>query len=509
MAKVSLIVYTNKINIIGVRSLSAFLKYKGHDARIIYMLTPYHKYYGYFTDHLYEQVVSACIDSDLIGFSLTSNYHLEAVKGTKIISKLGKTIAWGGIHPTLFPEKCIKEVDIVFRGESEEAILELVEAISQKKDYSNIKNLWVRILDDRGGEIIKKNPLRQTIKNLDTIPFCDSDYESHLIADEDALKPVTHDLMKKYMTSGNTWDGRIDYYISTSRGCPFHCTYCCNNGLLSLYGGVQIRKRSAENVVREIEEVLKKYSFINFIFLTDEELFVQSKDFMKEFAELYKKRIGLPLKAEFAPSSFNEEKFKLLIDAGMVECHVGVQSGSDSTNKELYQRNIKIEKIYKILEIIKSYKDYLNKCYVHILVYNEMETEDSTRKTFEFVSNIGLFFDITFFPIVYFPGTHLFEKAKELKIIKEDDYLLYLANSGWDQLKGIGRADYYTVCFMFLYRIRKKFGLSERVSKIFYKIFTNRVISPYLKNRIAMSFLIKLYKLSFGANLISRVKKAG
>src|SRR3989338_4228767 len=495
MAKVSLIFYTYQINTVGITSLSGFLKNKGHQVQIIYMLAPYDRFLDIFSDALYAQVLEACKDSDLIGLSVTSNYHLEAVKATKILKKLNKPIVWGGVHPTLFPEGCIKEVDIISRGESEEALFELVECISQKKDYSDIKNLWVCLNDTDANKVIKRNPLRPLFESLDNLPYPDIDFQSHLIAEGGNLKSITPELMRKYMTSGNTWEGRIDYYVATSRGCPYRCAYCCNNGLQNLYGVVRSRRKSPENVVREIDRVLKIHPFINYIFLSDEDLFAQPLDFIKQFTELYKSKIKLPFKIEFTPSAFNEEKFKLLVDAGAVECLIGVQTACDKTNKEMYERNIRVDRVCQVLNIIKSYKDRIKVCHVHLIVCNEMEPESSTRETLDFVNRIDHFFNIRFFPLVHFPGTALYERAKKAGIVKEDSYLLYLANAGLNQIEEIHRADYYTVCFMIIYLLKRSHSL-RRFHKIFYAICTNRLVSSIGRNKIFTKFLIAMY-LSF------------
>ncbi|MDD4910440.1 MAG: radical SAM protein [Candidatus Omnitrophica bacterium] len=492
MAKVSLIFYTYQLNTVGITSLSAYLKARGHQAQIIYMLSPYDRFLDIFPDSVYEQVMDACSDSDLIGLSVTSNYHLEAAKATKKIRKLGKPIVWGGVHPSLFPEGCIKEADIISRGESEEALLELMERVSRGEDYSDIKNLWVRTHDGNGNEAIKENPLRPLLKDLDSLPYPDNDFQSHLIVEEGALKRITPELMKKYMTSGNTWGGRIDYYVATSRGCPYRCAYCCNNGLQQLYGGISSRRKSAENVIREIEAVLKRHPFINYIFLSDEDLFAQPLDFIKQFAGLYKSRINLPFKIEFTPSAFNEDKFKLLVDAGAVECLIGVQTACDRTNRDMYQRHMKIEKVYEVLEVIRSYKDKVRSCFVHLIVCNEMEPASSTRETLDFVHRIDPFFNIRFFPLVHFPGTALYEMARKAGLIKEDTYLRYLAGAGLNQLEEIHRADYYTVCSMIIYFMKRSHSL-RRFHNAFYRFFTNRLVVFIGRRRVFTRLLASSY----------------
>lgn len=492
MANVALIVYSYQLNVIGVRSLCAYLKSKGHKARIFFMLTQADTFKDIYSEKEYDQVLDRCRGVDIVGLSITSNFHAEAVRLTKKLKNIGKPVVWGGIHPTLFPEECMKEVDIISQGESEEALLELVEAVEFGRDISRIQNLWVRTAN---GEIIR-NPARPLIHDLDTIPYCDIDYEDHFALDEGELKPITPDLMKKHMRSYNSWGGRIDYYISTSRGCPHHCTYCCNDGLQELYGtGGFIRKRSAANVIRELEEVIRRYPFINYTFLTDEELLVQKMDFIVEFCRLYKEKIKLPLKGEFSPASFKEDKFKILLDAGMAECHLGIESGSDVTNNAIYKRGSHIERIHRILAFIMQNSSRLKVCYLHLIVHNPMEKKESTKDTFLFVASIDNFFDVTFFPLVFFPGTTLYKMALEAGHVKQMSYADTLANASWSELGEVYRADYFTIMTFMLYHIKRKFKLSRGVSMMFYHLFSNPLLSALLSFRPFTRVIIGFYVL--------------
>ena len=90
-------------------------------------------------------------NTDLIGISLRASAYLKvAISITEYIKRFLKIpIVWGGLHPTLVPEKCIEFADIVCRGEGEYPLLELVDNISKQKEIDNIPNLWIR----RGKEI--------------------------------------------------------------------------------------------------------------------------------------------------------------------------------------------------------------------------------------------------------------------------------------------------------------------------------------------------------------------
>jgi radical SAM superfamily enzyme YgiQ (UPF0313 family) len=137
-----------------------------------------------------------------------------------------------------------------------------------------------------------------------------------------------------------------------------------------------------------------------------------------------------------------------------------------------------------------------------------MEEEASTRKTFEFVSKIDRFFDLTFFPLVYFPGTVLAGKAKDAGLIKEGDYLEYLSDAGWDKVKEVYKADYYTISFMLLDWFKRKFKMPVPACRILYNISTNGVVSYILRRKVFTGLLIRTYIFLLSPKFWSRKPSA-
>ena len=64
----------------------------------------------------------------------------------KLKEELGCTIIWGGVHPSIAPEKTIALdcVDIICVGEGEEATTELLDSLEQNKLNTTIPNLWFK-----------------------------------------------------------------------------------------------------------------------------------------------------------------------------------------------------------------------------------------------------------------------------------------------------------------------------------------------------------------------------
>ena len=85
---------------------------------------------------------------DLLALSCTEDmFHLgiNLLRRTRYRNIL--TIA-GGVFPTFAPELVLSydEIDIVCKGEGENALLELCSRLKKGQDYYDIQNLWLKII---------------------------------------------------------------------------------------------------------------------------------------------------------------------------------------------------------------------------------------------------------------------------------------------------------------------------------------------------------------------------
>ena len=77
-------------------------------------------------ERLLKKIIAE-IDPQLVGISVYSPYLFVAKKITAYIRSISSAaVLWGGIHPTISPETCIQEADMICIGEGEDAFAELV-----------------------------------------------------------------------------------------------------------------------------------------------------------------------------------------------------------------------------------------------------------------------------------------------------------------------------------------------------------------------------------------------
>jgi len=141
-------------------------------------------------------------DSDVLAISTitsTAPRGYEIAKRFRELNPKGRIIV-GGVHATFLPEEAALYADHVVRGEGELIISDLV---------------------NNGGEkIIQGSP----VENLDDLPFPDFSLVEGL---------------KKHMPITP---------ISTSRGCPYACTFCSVSPMF----GRKYRFRTTESVIEEL-----------------------------------------------------------------------------------------------------------------------------------------------------------------------------------------------------------------------------------------------------------------
>ena len=395
----------------GLRTLAACLKRAQHDVQMVFLPTGFHSasFTQGYEDSTLKELVEISRDADLVGISLMTNFFDNAVQMTQKLQKdLNVPVLWGGVHPTIRPEECMGHADIVCTGEGEESLVELAGRMHEGKDYHNVQGMWFK----NNGEITR-NGLRPLIRNLDTVPFQDYDYDTHFILDGVKLRNMDENLLQRHMQG--------DYMTLPSRGCPFTCTYCVNNTLNKMYPTEKaLRYRTADNTIAELLEAKNSLPGVERIVFDDDAYFILPTEVISEFCDKYKQQVQLPLTITGAtPTTMHREKLALLVDAGLVALRMGVETGSENT-KLLYKRNFRIEKIEKAVSIIDEFKDKFESMYYDIILDNPWETDEERTETLMFLSKFPTPYKLSLFSLTFYPETDLYTLAKKDGIITDD-----------------------------------------------------------------------------------------
>jgi len=462
--KLLLISLQSNASLIGLKYIAASARAYGHDVRIL--LLP-----GYLEKTLHPAIEDFIheYNPDLIGIGLMSIEFYPAKNITRLLKERFQVpIIWGGVHVILKPDECIKYADYICCGEGEWAVVSLLEHLKNKgRDaIADIPNIWA---SSQGPIINDAKILPET--NLDSLPpleyLPNYFYGFHRGRIYNfALNPR---LFRKYSLYGGTC-----HMMITTRGCPFYCGYCANAYLMKVFGK-KIRKRSVENCIEELKRV-KKDPYVLYINFEDDWFFAHSHEWIKSFCEEYKRHINLPFMVRAFPGVMDREKLFMLREAGLSVVIMGIQSGSDRVNFEIYNRKVKFLSVMEAAELINESKAAP---YYEMIVDNPYETEEDEMEGINAMAKLKRPFIISLAHLTFFPGTLLTERALKEKKIDTESYLTRF-------MVKIDKTYFNKLLYMTPYipRVLIKFLNKPKASRGFHHVFLNNLMSFIVKRTI-------------------------
>lgn len=407
------------INAFGTRIISSILKKEGFRTKIIFLpggiehLRFDSSYIYQYPEHTLRQITDLCRDADLVGFSLMSLYFDRAVQVSRHLrDQLRVPIIWGGVHPTYRPEQSLEYADMICIGEGERAVVELTKRMSRGEQPRDVPGCWF----NNDGAIIRNGPA-PIVENLDELPFVDYDLGDHYVFQwrSGDIVRIDESIMKEQFLRLPYFNDRhlIAYRIMTSRGCPHKCSYCASSATMRL------RRRSVDNVMRELEEILRRFPYVEVISLFDDTFFAAPVEYFEEFRNQYKKRIGLPLHAQCSPTTLTERKLDLLLDAGLYYTEMGIQTGSDRI-KKMYRRMDSNEKMIEAAGLLDRRRSAMLVPDYHIILDNPWETTEDVLATLRLLLRLPGKYKLQLSSLIFFPGTELNDRARREGILKDE-----------------------------------------------------------------------------------------
>jgi len=319
-------------------------------------------------------------EPDLIGISSMTSQVKQSIEFARMVRRHTPNIpiVWGGWHSTTFPEPVLQSGlgDYIIRGEGDEAIIELIDALESEKPVDNIKSLgWL----DKGNARI--NPAREPMKLIPDLPI--------------PLKLLERD---QYEIT----DGSID--IFTSRGCPYSCGFC---SIEQVYNR-RWTALPAQKVVNNIEELHYKEG-INYFRISDSNFFVDAKR-VKEIADLIlEKNLPITWSAWGHVSSMrvlNREDWRKIKKSGHLFTSVGIESGSARIRKYV-GKPTSSSHIIPFIRMLQE-EGIIIRCFFMVGIPREME--EDLRQTVELIIEIIRHSPTTKFTLFLYtplPGTKM------------------------------------------------------------------------------------------------------
>jgi len=329
---------------------------------------------------------------DIVGMSSTTMNYNKAIDIATKAKQGWKAIAIvGGPHISLLPESLHKSIDIGVMGEGELTAKELFEYLLSDTDVTSKKVLNKEKLEKIKGIVFHKDGKkiiteeRELIGNLDSLPYPD------------------RELLKGKWVNDIGKNGTV----STSRGCPFHCSFCSTRVFWRKYRGF-----SAEYVANEIEYLHKNYRTKHVTIQDD--LFLVEKERLGKIVSLLEEK-GLTNKISFECTAranlITDETSNLMKRMNVKIIHLGIESYSDKILEEYNKKGINKKVIDNALMYCKQYD--LRVC-ASFIIGAPQETQKDVLETYVFLrDNMDKMMWVNMGELMALPGTKYWKMLEE------------------------------------------------------------------------------------------------
>ena len=344
-----------------------------------------------------EHLKNSLMSSDAVGMSVYTNNYKNAAAIAGTIKELDPNIPLiiGGPHCTFLKKQSLLDIphaDIAVESEGEYVIPDLIKVFEARKKLSNVSGIFYRENNQ-----IKSGKSLEIIDNLDALPF-----------------PARH-LVDKYDYGNLPWGYKFKKKFTsmiTSRGCPYRCRFCTRYG--NIIKNWNFRKRSAENVVKEIQEINDKYKSVAIL---DDNFLADIKRAHKIFDMLLETSTVMDLIIIGARvDSADKDLYKKMKKVGVKYISFGIESGNQDV-LDFYNKKITLQQIKKAIHLAREMNFITQGTFI---LGAPFETNRHIENTIKFACSLPL--DIAIFqPLSYEMGSDLwFEAVRDKKISKNE-----------------------------------------------------------------------------------------
>jgi len=337
-----------RMPLLGPVYLATILKTRGHEVEV-------------YNEDIYRPDYSR-IEADCIGISVLTS---TAQRGYEIAQRFPREkVIIGGVHASLLPDEALQYARQVVVGEAEEVIAGVVE-----------------------GQLRDPIVYGKAVQDLDKIPFPD------------------FSLIKGYR-----FPSRVTP-ISTSRGCPYDCTFCAVTKVF----GRAYRFRSAENVMQELTSRRTRA-----LFFCDDNFAAHPGRARQLLNLMIKNRVGNWACQVRCDAAQDEELLTLMQRAGCDMACIGFES----INRKTLDAYHKKQTLEGIIGAIRAFHKKKMKVHGMFVLGADDDDEKTVWDTVRFAirQKIDTLQMLVLTPL---PGTAVYESLKKQKRIFSYDWSLY------------------------------------------------------------------------------------
>lgn len=309
---------------------------------------------------------------EIIGFSLMFDNSYHQLKEISDIIKLlcnnVKIVVGGQVTNASYTDilEEISSIDAICYKEGEIPMYDLVISDNKQLTLETHKS-WIT----RGSLILKQYP-QESIVDLNKVVDIVYEYT-------DVEK---YSMEESFSPFANKKDKRKQFFLVSSRGCPFKCSFCMN----SKNEKHSMRYASIDKIMDHLHRLKDQYNMNGITIYDDQILFNQ-----RRAKELFSKLATLDVRIEcpngVSVAYIDKELAILMKEAGMDSIYLAIESGSPFVLKRLMNKPLKVEQCFRVVEFLREENFWIQGFFV-----NGMPGESSKhrKETMKFIKKLGL-----------------------------------------------------------------------------------------------------------------------
>lgn len=325
--------------------------------------------------------------SDLVCISTITSTAPRAYRIADSIRERGIPVVMGGPHPSFMQEEALRHADCVVRGEGDETLPELLAFF--ENGTPALDAIHGIAYKDASGRVVETPP-RPLLADLNSLPAPD-------------------------LSLIHGWKPTHIYPLSTSRGCPFSCTFC---SVIQMFGR-KYRFRSVEKTLEDIRGAVERSR--STLFFVDDN-FAAHRPRAKA---ILKGMIAGGLRHDWSAQvrtdvAKDHELLRLMADSGCHTLYIGFESVNPRT-LALYDKRQTLDEIVSCIKAVRSHGIAIHGMFV---LGADTDTAETIGHTVQFAVDLGID-TVQFMPLTPVPGTPVFEEMARTGRLLHTDWSKY------------------------------------------------------------------------------------
>jgi len=310
---------------------------------------------------------------DIVGISVmfdVSYKHVAALAAAAKAADPDTKVLLGGAAVTTAWNIILDDqphVDALCYSEGELAFVKLVDAENLNDELR--ADPWVT----RQSMVEKRKPKTMTMENLNDV----------IAIDYSLIDTDEYGMIEAFSPFRKSKDEETkQFFIVTSRGCPFKCVFCAEP---TLHGG-SMRYADLAVIEDHVKYLVDTYG-MNVLTIYDDQLLLNHKRAKEFFRILAKYELRVETPNGLTAAYIDDEMAALMKAAGMDTVQLAIESGTEHMLRNVIKKPLRLNKVAPVVELLHKNGLFVQGFFVMGI---PGEREQDRIETTQFIKDVGL-----------------------------------------------------------------------------------------------------------------------